>query len=328
MLVPSLRALQQQFPQAAIHWLIDHAWYPLLQGVDGIQFHPVNKPRKPTDYFKLRRQFANTRFDVLLALQASFRANLIYPQLKAARKIGFDQARAKDLHQWFVTERIDSRENHLLEGFYQFAEALGAPPLEKPVWNLTLPPQDQEWARQQRQASRLVVINPAASKQERTHYPEFYSELIQSLSNEPDTQVVLSGGPAQWEKSLADVIGKNLNRPVLNLVGQTSLTQLAALLAEADVLIAPDTGPVHIATAVGTPVIGLYAVANPAQTGPYLSQSLTVNAYPQAVERFLRKSAQEVAWGTRVHDRKAMRLIQVADVLNKLDQAFAADTSD
>ena len=88
---------------------------------------------------------------------------------------------------------------------------------------------------------------------------------------------------------------------------------LAALLSQADVLIAPDTGPVHIARAMNTPVIGLYAVASPALSGPYKAQEFIVNRYPEAVHKFLGKDPEQVPWNTRVHHPGAMALIQTED---------------
>ena len=104
----------------------------------------------------------------------------------------------------------------------------------------------------------------------------------------------------------------------------TSATQFGvlAIIAAADALICPDSGPAHMGTAAGTPVIGLYATSNPGRSGPYLSSSLTVNAYPEAVGRFLRKTPEQLRWGQRVRDPGAMDLIRLRDVNAKIDQVF------
>jgi heptosyltransferase I len=106
----------------------------------------------------------------------------------------------------------------------------------------------------------------------------------------------------------------------LNLNGKTSLKQLAALLSQADVLLAPDTGAVHIATALGTPVIGLYAVATPGLTGPYQHQQYCVDRYPDALSRFL--GAGQHAWNTRVHHPDAMSLITVDEVMQQFKRVL------
>ena len=107
-----------------------------------------------------------------------------------------------------------------------------------------------------------------------------------------------------------------------NLVGQTKHKQIAALLGEVDCLIAPDTGPAHIAVAMNTPVIGLYAVARSGLSGPYQAPSYTVDKYPEAVEKYLGKSYSEAGWHERVHHADAMDLITIADVLEQLDRVL------
>jgi heptosyltransferase I len=101
------------------------------------------------------------------------------------------------------------------------------------------------------------------------------------------------------------------------------LKQLLAILARASVVLCPDSGPAHMATAVGTPVVGLYATSNRHRTGPYFSQHLVVDKYPEAVEREFGRPIHALRWGQRVRDPAAMSLITVADVLAKLDVAFA-----
>jgi heptosyltransferase I len=107
------------------------------------------------------------------------------------------------------------------------------------------------------------------------------------------------------------------------LIGQTTLKQTLAVLTRADALLCPDSGPAHMATAVQTPVIGLYASSNPDRTGPYVSRQLTVNRYPEALRRFEGRSIDKVRWGRRVRDPAAMTLISVDDVIEKIDAAFS-----
>ena len=101
------------------------------------------------------------------------------------------------------------------------------------------------------------------------------------------------------------------------------MKQLLAILARATVVLCPDSGPAHMATAVGTPVVGLYATSNRHRTGPYYSQRLVVDKYPEAVAREFGRPVESLRWGQRVRDPAAMSLITVADVIVKLDAAFA-----
>ena len=324
--IPMIRALQKAWPQCRITWITSSAVYPLLEGLDGIEFLVIKKPQSIKDYLSLRKLFKEFEFDILIAAQASFRTNLIYPFIRAKRKIGFDNGRAKDLHSLFVKEQIVGKDEHLAEGFMGFAKHLG---VDTPTdaadfdWQLHTSEADQAWAKQQRKGKTYIAINAAASKAERTWQAKHYAALIDAAAKKYACQVVLTGGPADNEITLAAEIQTLANTQIDNLVGKTKHKQIAALLGEVDCLIAPDTGPAHIAVAMGTPVIGLYAVARSGLSGPFQNPSYTVDVYPQAVEAYLGKAAKDADWHERVHHSDAMDLICVADVMAQLDRVLS-----
>ena len=150
--------------------------------------------------------------------------------------------------------------------------------------------------------------------------PERYAEVIENAVSRWQCGVLLTGGNAPAELALCERLSRLAPGRSLNLCGNTTPGQLAALLGQVDVLIAPDTGAVHIARAADTPVIGLYAVASPELTGPYQQMDYCVDRYPQAVKKYLGKDIEHLAWNTRVHHPDAMSLIEVADVLQQLDK--------
>ncbi len=119
---------------------------------------------------------------------------------------------------------------------------------------------------------------------------------------------------------MARAIESAVQQPLINTVGRDTLPQLLALLQRADVLLSPDSGPVHMATAVGTPVIGLYAATNPERSGPYLSRSWCVNKYDEAARKYLGRPASEIAWTTKIEKPGVMDLIKPQDVMRKLDK--------
>jgi heptosyltransferase I len=133
-------------------------------------------------------------------------------------------------------------------------------------------------------------------------------------------RVILTGGPTNAEQNMARAIESAVQQPLINTVGRDTLPQLLALLQRADVLLSPDSGPVHMATAVGTPVIGLYAATNPERSGPYLSRSWCVNKYDEAARKYLGRPASEIAWTTKIEKPGVMDLIKPQDVMRKLDK--------
>jgi heptosyltransferase I len=110
----------------------------------------------------------------------------------------------------------------------------------------------------------------------------------------------------------------------INLIGQTNLKQLLAIIKGARGVIAPDSGPAHMATAVSTPVIGLYACTNPDRARPYLSGDYVVNRYPEAVQAKYGVSVDDVPWGSRVREPDTMARIKIDDVIVKLDKLLSA----
>ena len=147
-------------------------------------------------------------------------------------------------------------------------------------------------------------------------------QALNELSERWSFNVLLVGSPSDEERVIAQEIENQLTVPCLNLVGKSTLKKLTALLDSVDALLSPDTGPLHIAVAVRTPVVGLYAVASPEKTGPYFSREWTVDKYPQAVKSILGKDPNKVSWRQRVHSPHAMALITVDDVVQKLDALF------
>ncbi|WP_396588098.1 glycosyltransferase family 9 protein [Bermanella sp. R86510] len=323
--IPMIRAIQAAWPNCKITWITSSAVFPLLEGLPGVEFLVIPKPRKIKDYLSLRTLFKQYDFDVLIAAQASFRTNLIYPHINAKRKIGFDNGRAKDLHSWFVKEQIPPRDEHLAQGFMGFARYLGLDVPNKADYDFYLYTSDetQAWAKAQRKKPKMLAINAAASKAERTWKAEHYARVIDQAIERWDCQVVLTGGPAQNELDLASEVESLCQHSVDNLVGKTKHKQIVALLGEADVLIAPDTGPVHIAVAMGTPVIGLYAVARSGLSGPFQEPSYTIDKYPQAVEKYLGKPFAEAKWHERVHHADAMDLITEAEVIEQISNTLS-----
>ena len=326
LLTAVVRTLRKAIPDAEITWIIGRNAYQLLEGIRDVEFFVIDKPSNFSDFMAFSRQFRNRHFDVLLAAQASLRANLLYPLIRAHTKIGFDRKRARDGQWLFTNQRIAMQaRQHLLDSFFSFLEPLGIK--EKEIaWNLPLSTADREWVSQRLATgdAPIIAVNPAASKPGRNWLPERYVSVIREAQRRWGAHIVLTGGSSLTERELGQYITEHCRPGVSNLIGGTTPKQLAAVLEKAVCLIAPDTGPVHIAVAVGTPVIGLYAVAPAWLSGPYLYPHLVVDCYAEAVERFLNLNPQHVAWGVRVHKGEPMALITVDKVVDKLTHVMTA----
>ena len=319
-----IRRMQDNWPDVRITWLIGKTEASLLSDIPDIEFVVFDKSRGRAAYRDVRTALAGKHFDIALCMHASLRANLLIRSLPAPIRLGFDKARAKDFQWLFTNRRIDAAPGtHALEAMMAFATAMGATKRDL-RWDIPLAQADRDFAASfAAHDTPLVVISPCSSQRARNFRNwnvENYAAVITHLETQYGAQVVLTGGPSDLEKDYGARLAAGST--ALDLVGQSTLKQLAALIARADLVICPDSGPAHMATALGTAVVGLYATSNPARTGPYMSQKFTINRYPDAIRRYLDKNEAEVRWGQRVRDPDAMALIEVADVTEKIDLFF------
>ena len=329
LMVPAIHALRRAFPNATITWITSPLAFSLLKDLEGVNFIVCDKPRSFADYRSFYRTFGKRSFDVVLAMQANLRINLLYPALHAALKIGFDRTRAREGQWLFCNRHIPFADKHLVDSFLAFAAELGAD-ISNIEWKLPITEVEHTWAKEQlaHLPRPLIAIHPFASKQERNWIFERYAEVMQDVINKWHTGIVLTGGNTKIEQAFCERLAATAPDHTLNLCGLTSPKQLAAVLAEVNVLLAPDTGAVHLARAMNTPVVGLYAVASPTLSGPYAAQQYVVNRYPDAVRKILGKDPDQVPWNTRVHHPDAMTLIQTSDVLQQLSNFFEASKHD
>lgn len=317
-----IRNLQDNWPHARITWIIGRTEAALLGDIADVEFITFDKGRGLSAYGDVRKQLRGRRFDVALCMHASLRANLLYPMIDAEVRLGFDRARARDFQWLFTDQRIaHAAREHALDAMMGFARHIGA--INTPRrWDIPIPEADREYA--ERFTRRpLIVISPLSSQRSRNFRNwsvENFVAVVRHVVDRYGGLVMLTGGSSDIERRYADAITADAD--AVDLVGRTSLKQLLALLASADVLVCPDSGPVHIATAVGTPVVGLYASSNPDRTGPYHAAQYTVNRYPDAVRRYLGHDVAEIRWGRRVRNPDVMSLISAKDVTVKIDEVF------
>jgi heptosyltransferase I len=239
--------------------------------------------------------------------------------MPSRRRVGFDRVRARDFHHLFVPEHIRPRNEHLLEGFLGFAEALGIPKEAHVIeWPIPISEAVIEKVASMVSLDSFVVIHAVASKAERNWLPERYAAVARYLVEKRGLGVVFTGGGGDRERKFVASVGMAAGVPVTNLAGKTTPKEFAALLGRARCVISPDTAAVHIATAMKTPVVGLYAVARPEMTGPYGQLDLCVNAFPETVRDILHKDPVTCAWNTRVPFPEAMAMISVENVIAKI----------
>jgi len=322
--VPLVRTLQSAWPQTRLTWIIGKLEHKLAGDVPGVEFVVFDKAAGIGGYRAVRHALADHRFNALLHMQVALRANLLSTAVHADRRIGYDAARAKDLHGLFVRERIPARTGeHVLDAIGSFVEPLGLKQIQV-RWDIPIPDEAHAWAAQQwpEDGQPALVISAASSHALRNWRAERYAAVADHAANALHMRVVLTGGPSAAERAVGDAILARMKTRPLDLIGKDTLKRALALYRRAAIVLTPDSGPMHMANAVGARVLGLHAASNPARSGPYSDRRWCVDRYDDAARKYLHKPAAEIPWGTKMEHAGVMDLIGVDDVIGKLEAAL------
>ncbi|MGN6790093.1 MAG: glycosyltransferase family 9 protein, partial [Rhodanobacteraceae bacterium] len=210
--VPLVRTLQTSWPATRLTWIIGKLERKLVGDIAGVEFVTFDKAAGIAGYRAVRRELAERRFDALLHMQVALRANLLSLAVHAERRIGYDHARAKDLHGLFVRERIAARtREHVLDAIGSFAEPLGLKQIQV-RWDIPIPDEARAWAAEQwpDDGQPTLVISAASSHALRNWPAERYAAVADHAAQALRTRVVLTGGPSVAERTLGDAIAAQM----------------------------------------------------------------------------------------------------------------------
>lgn len=309
--LPVAVALKRANPRCRITWIVQPGPHHLVHGhpaVDEVLL--FDRTGGIGAYLEMRRALRAHPFDVVLDLQPALKAGLVTWLASAPVKWGVDAARAVDRNPWFTTHQLPPQpRRHMADLFAEFVRALGADP---EPWDARLAPTRaaRTWADQTLGTPRpsyavLVLASSAAHKNWR---PERWAAVARHLARDRGLAVVLAGGDTPLERAIADAVRRELPEAVPAL--GCGIPNLLGLLDGAALVVAPDTGPLHMAVALGRPVIGLYAGTNPLWVGPYRADERLL------VDRFFDPGEPRVSSRARRPGR--MDLITVDDVLDRV----------
>ncbi len=318
--VALLRVLQRAWPATRFTFLVGKSEARLLALVDGVEVIPFDKRGGVAAIRELGSRLGARRFDLLLMLQVALRASLLSALIPARVKLGYDRPRAREGQWLFSNAKIAPREReHVLDAALGFAAACGVTDLA-PRWDFALPEDARAYAARliPDGAPPTLAISPCSSVHARDWLPERYAAVADHAQERHGLRVLLCGGPSAEERAMGEAIVRAARLPLVNQIGKDSLPGLVATLARSRALLCPDSGPAHLATAVGTPVLGLHATSNPARTGAYHSRAWCVDRFDDAARKFRGRSAAQMPWPDRIEEPGAMELISVADVTAKL----------
>jgi len=284
--LPILDPLRREIPDAYIAWMAEDTWAPLLTHhtlIDEVIAIPKKRWRagflRPWNWLDTlsevldkRRDVVANRFDMAVDFQGNLKSGSIIVFCGARERIGYGRAGSRELNPIFLTRRVPFGENriHRSEKALQLVRSVvGEAEYKRPDIPTSL--EDDRFARAavgDRRGRPVVAIHPATSSFGAVkRWPiESFAAVGDALAEKHGASVFVTWGPG--EKDLAEQVSRAMSRPARVSPETRELGQLVALLRECDLFIGSDTGPLHIASAVGTPVVAIFGPKDPAVYGP------------------------------------------------------------
>ena len=319
--LPVINALKRSWPSTHITWVLQPGPATLVRGhrsVDEILI--FDRAKGMSAFGDIRRELADRQFDLVINLQVYFKAGIVTRFTHAPIKLGFDRARARDFNWLFTTDRIPPHPvQHVQDQYFEFLTALNVS-YEPVEWDLGPWPSERAWqrdffARFDRPVASIVV---ATSKEQKDWLPERWAEVVDALWSDFGLEPVLVGGRSPREVQAEQVILQRAHHKPDSALG-SGLRNLVGILDGSSLVLAPDTGPLHMAVALDRPVVSLMGYTNPKRTGPYRKfHDLLIDAYGDDGERY------PISMENRMN---RMPRITVRDVLDRVERWRASYSS-
>lgn len=269
--LPLAGALRRGFPAARIVWSVEPPSLPLLQGNDAIDEIVIfDRPRWRGALIGFLAEVRRRKFDLVLDLQRHFKSGLISRWSGAPVRLGFHRRDSKELNWIFNNVYIEACGDTIskLEHYGKFADALG---LERGElrWDFRLTTAERAAVEKHLAPAQrdFAVLFAGTRWQSKQWFPAQIAECVAMFKREFGLDAVLLG--ARGDEEIARQAAAEARTNVVNLAGRTSLREAIGIIARAKLAVGPDTGLMHIAAAVETPVISLWGATDPARTGPH-----------------------------------------------------------
>lgn len=278
--LPVIHSLRAAWPGVRITWAIQPGPHGIVAPIGAADdFLLLDRKAGWRGFQKLRREARGRRFDLVLALQSYAKAGIVARLLPATRRLGFDRGRARDA-TWLLTgEHLPPRpRSHIQDELLEFLDVLQVP--RRLEWKLGSLAEEQARYRDllPEHAGPTVAFVVGTSKPEKEWPAERYAALAGVLRERHAARVILVGGLSPRENAVAAEIAARADPPPLDLRAW-DLRRVVYLLERSDVLVSPDTGPLHAAVALEAPSVALMGYTNPKRFGPYRFRDLMIDAY-------------------------------------------------
>ena len=324
-MLPFIFTVRKEYPNAKISWVIGKNEADFLGNINGIQFIVFDRNNTLKSYFSIYKKLKKIKFDVMFIMQVSLRANIISLLIESKIKIGYDLNRSSDLHSIFSNKKIQSsKHSHVVDVFLSFLNVLS---IEKSnfiyKWDIEERITKKELFKKFfGLQDKYFVLSPCSRSANRNWLVDRYAAVADYININFGIQCVLSSSSNSFEEEFVKDIVSSMKSKPLNLSGRTNLHELYSLVKNSELLISPDSGPIHIATCAGKPVIGLYGVTNTVRAGPYNSRDLCIDKYNEALLKYKGLESHQAKWRYKNNNKNVMSLISTEEVIEKIDKYF------
>jgi lipopolysaccharide heptosyltransferase I len=315
--LPAVAALRRAHPEAEIDWLVDGVHEEFLTLVPPISSVVTLSGRTVGAWLDVRRRLRARRYDVAADFQGLVKSAALARLSGARRVMGFDRRALREpAAAFFYGERVDvGARGHVIEKNQRLAGALGAEPgpLEFPLRAI-----DSEAARAvEAQVGRAyALMNPGAAWPNKRWPPDRFGRLAHWLHTHHGLRSVVLWGPG--EGAAAEAVAASSNDAAV-VAPETRLPDLVAIARGAGLIVSGDTGPMHIAAAVGVPTVALFGPSNPARNGPWRSDDVSLSRYESCACHYQRRCRRPGTW--------CLETIELEDVMRAVDRRLEGSTT-
>jgi heptosyltransferase I len=309
--------LRHGFPDARITWVLQPVPCQMVMHQPCVdRFITFERKGTVIDWLNLFRRLRKDRYDLAVIPQASGKTSLIAAALRSTVKLGFDWGRSREMHWLATNHHIPANAmGHVQDQLLEFLAYLDINDYS-PFWDFCFTNEEKNWRRSffSEIGKPVVGFVISSAHPEKDWHPEKYAQVIDHVAQNPNLVPMLIGGPSTHERNAAARIA-GLCRSVPKVALEKPIRRTMLQLSGCRLVISPDTGPLHVAVALNTPVVGLYGYSNPKRCGPYKKfHDLLVDKYNDPGE--------ENAPITRKTKPGRMAAITVAEVIEKIERGL------
>ena len=282
--LPLVNVLKEASPDRRLAWLIEPKSFPIVKNCRAVdRFIVFERRRKIQGALGALREIRDFRPELVIDLQRILRSSFFTFLSGSPLRLGFDRVRCKEGSWLFTNRRIPPRDpkRHMVLQYLEFAEYLEAE-LTDIRFDLSIDVEDRSTARRilpgAFSRSRPIALNIGATKEANRWPVSHWSGLIEILLAETSSPLVLTGGPDDRVRGEELVSAASDRNRIFNSAGLTSLGELGGIFLECCLAVSGDTGPMHIASALGIPTVGLFGPADPRRTGPFRHLDMVIES--------------------------------------------------